>query len=96
MKESGRMISRKKKSGKEREEEKPKAPKGYVPVIAGAGEEKEKFMVHVELFKHPTMVVLLENAAEEFGYDHQRGVLRVPCNVQHFTQMLHLISSSSS
>ncbi|XP_039130962.1 auxin-responsive protein SAUR71-like [Dioscorea cayenensis subsp. rotundata] len=95
MKESGRMILKKKKSGKGREEEKP-APKGYVPVIVGAGEKKEKFMVHVELFKHPTMVVLLENAAEEFGYDHQRGVLRVPCNVQHFTQMLHLISSSSS
>lgn len=66
-------------------------PKGYVPVIVGDGEKSERFMVALELFRHPFIVGLLQRAAEEFGYD-QRGVIRLPCDVELFRQALLEIS----
>ena len=70
-----------------------RVPKGYVPVIIGdSGEQMgERFLVHVNLFKKPQFVSLLEMAAREFGYN-QPGILRIPCNVEYFR---HLLSNSS-
>jgi len=65
--------------------------KGYVPVVVGVGEEVERFVVSVKLFRHQCMMSLLELAAEEFGFE-QRGVLRIPCDVQHFRRVLQQIS----
>ncbi|KAK1307680.1 hypothetical protein QJS10_CPA09g00951 [Acorus calamus] len=46
-------------------------------------EEMERFLIHTKLFKHPSMVILLEMAAQEFGYD-QQGILKIPCEADHF------------
>ncbi|KAK1303557.1 hypothetical protein QJS10_CPB11g01549 [Acorus calamus] len=64
-------------------------PSGYVPMMVGSGreEEMERFMVHTELFKHPCIVILLEMAAEEFGYE-QQGILKIPCDVEHFRSVI--------
>ncbi|KAK1303906.1 hypothetical protein QJS10_CPB11g01515 [Acorus calamus] len=64
-------------------------PSGYVPMMIGSGreEEMERFMVHTELFKHPCIVILLEMAAEEFGYE-QQGILKIPCDVEHFRSVI--------
>ncbi|KAJ0980422.1 hypothetical protein J5N97_008677 [Dioscorea zingiberensis] len=62
-------------------------PKGYVPVLVVAGERSERFMLRVELFKHPFIVALLQRAAEEFGFQ-QRGVIRLPCDVEEFRRAL--------
>ncbi|KAK1324878.1 hypothetical protein QJS10_CPA01g00735 [Acorus calamus] len=64
-------------------------PSGYVPMMVGSGreEEMERFMVHTELFKHPCTVILLEMAAEEFGYE-QQGILKIPCDVEHFRSVI--------
>ncbi|RWV87689.1 hypothetical protein GW17_00050292 [Ensete ventricosum] len=40
-------------------------------------------------FEHPCFVSLLEMAAQEFGY-RQKGVLRIPCDAQHFEQVLKM------
>ncbi|WOL07866.1 hypothetical protein Cni_G16615 [Canna indica] len=67
---------------------------GFVPVLVGdRGEELQRFLVSVEGLKHPCFVRLLEMAAEEFGYG-QRGVLRIPCDAQHFEQVIAKISKS--
>ncbi|RZR99944.1 hypothetical protein BHM03_00029574 [Ensete ventricosum] len=67
--------------------------KGYVPVVVGVGKELRRYVVSVGAFKHPCFVGLLDMAAQEFGYQ-QKGVLRIPCDAQHFEQVFRLISIS--
>lgn len=71
--------------------EEQRVPKGCVPVLVGVGEEVERFVVSVKLFKHPSIVTLLDMAAREFGFE-QSGVLRIPCDVQHFRAVLEMIA----
>lgn len=66
-----------------------RAPKGHVPVMVGTGKELQRFVVSVKAFDHPCFVRLLELAAQEFGY-RQKGVLRIPCDAQHFEQVLKM------
>ncbi|URD99876.1 Auxin responsive protein [Musa troglodytarum] len=70
------------------------ARRGYVPVLVGAAAAEEegglqRFLVSVEAFKHARFVSLLEMAAGEFGYQ-QRGVLRIPCDPEHFRRVLKM------
>ncbi|KAK1279398.1 hypothetical protein QJS04_geneDACA018873 [Acorus gramineus] len=76
-------------SGDEKKAKDVKVPSGYVPMMVGWGreEEMERFMVHTELFKHPCIVILLEMAAEEFGYE-QQGILKIPLDVEHFRESI--------
>lgn len=67
-----------------------RVPKGCVPVLVGF-KEMERFVVHTKLFKHPRITALLDMAAQEFGYE-QKGILRIPCDVEHFRQVLEVIS----
>ncbi|OEL15709.1 hypothetical protein BAE44_0023271 [Dichanthelium oligosanthes] len=72
-------------------------PRGCVPVLVcdGSGDgEGERFVVRVEALRHPSFAALLEMAAQEFGYK-QEGVLRVPCDVRHFKDVLAAVSVSS-
>ena len=67
-----------------------RTPRGYVPmVLVGDDEEgsEERIMVHVEMLKEPCMAAVLEMAAQQFGYG-QPGVLRIPCVVDRFQQMV--------
>ncbi|KAK1284362.1 hypothetical protein QJS10_CPB21g01108 [Acorus calamus] len=67
-------------------------PSGYVPVLVGMTEqeEMERFLIHTEHFKHPSMVILLEMAAQEFGYD-QQGILKIPCDANHFQRVVSFV-----
>jgi SAUR family protein len=49
----------------------------------------------VEALRHPSFAALLEMAAQEFGYK-QEGILRVPCDVRHFKEVLAAVSVSVS
>ncbi|KAF3333711.1 Auxin-responsive protein SAUR71 [Carex littledalei] len=71
---------------------KKRAPKGYVPVLVGGDteEQEERFFVCIKLLKEPFIAALLEQAAEQFGY--QQGVLRVPCDARCFQNAINLIS----
>lgn len=71
------------------------SPRGYVPMLIGRGKERESVLVHTNLFKHPCFVVLLEMAAEEFGYD-QRGILRIPCSVELFLSVINAVEKAKS
>ncbi|XP_066384894.1 auxin-responsive protein SAUR71-like [Miscanthus floridulus] len=64
-------------------------PRGYVPMVLVGDEEgsEERIMVHVEMLKEPCMAAVLEMAAQQFGYG-QPGVLRIPCIVDRFQQMV--------
>jgi SAUR family protein len=74
-----------------------KTPKGFVPIIVRDNDSRdgeERFLVHVKLLSNPSMVDLLELAAWQFGYG-QEGVLRVPCDAQHFQKVLDSSSQLS-
>ncbi|CAL0310253.1 unnamed protein product [Lupinus luteus] len=60
-------------------------PEGHVPIYVG--DEMERFVVSTELFQHPIFVKLLNQSAQEYGYE-QKGVLRLPCHVIVFERVL--------
>lgn len=74
--------------------------KGYVPVmIVGEGEEgsrstvnnngtiSERFLIPTQLMTHPSILTLLQQSAEEFGYA-QDGVIRIPCDIEFFRRVV--------
>ncbi|KAK7243852.1 hypothetical protein RIF29_38667 [Crotalaria pallida] len=58
-------------------------PEGHVPIYVG--DEMERFVVSFELLNHPIFVNLLNQSAQEYGYE---GVLRLPCHVIVFKRVL--------
>ena len=67
------------------------APKGCVTVRVGAdGEEQRRFAVPLGHLKHPLFGALLEEAEREYGFRHQ-GAIAIPCRVDRFVQVEHLI-----
>jgi SAUR family protein len=72
-------------------------PHGCVPllVVGDGDEEGERFVVRVEVLRHPSVAALLELAAQEFGYK-QEGILHVPCAVRQFKQALSTAGAVSA
>ncbi|CAD6205544.1 unnamed protein product [Miscanthus lutarioriparius] len=67
------------------------APKGCVTVRVGLeGEEQRRFAVPLGHLKHPLFGALLEEAEREYGFRHQ-GAIAIPCRVDRFVQVEHLI-----
>jgi SAUR family protein len=64
-------------------------------MVGDGDEEGERFVVRVEVLRHPSVAALLEMAAQEFGYK-QEGILRVPCAVRQFKQALSTAGAVSS
>jgi SAUR family protein len=66
-------------------------PKGFITVRVGLeGEEKERFVVPVEHFKHHLFMAMLDEAEKEFGFE-QQGAIVIPCSVDHFNQVEAII-----
>ncbi|XP_073128564.1 auxin-responsive protein SAUR71-like [Henckelia pumila] len=63
-------------------------PEGHFPVYVG--DEMERFVVSADLLNHPIFVKLLDNSAQEYGYE-QQGVLRIPCHVFLFERVLEAL-----
>ncbi|RWR88640.1 auxin-responsive protein SAUR71-like protein [Cinnamomum micranthum f. kanehirae] len=74
----------------ERKEDRVGVSKGCVPVLVGSEERMKRFVIHTKLFKHPSILALLEMAEQEFGYK-QPGILRIPCDVEYFQQVIRSI-----
>ncbi|KAH7542682.1 auxin-responsive protein SAUR50 [Ziziphus jujuba] len=61
---------------------------GHFAVIAvEADEEPKRFVVSLCYLSHPTFLRLLEQAAEEYGFDHE-GALTVPCRPSELERIL--------
>ena len=75
--------------GSRGEEDKKAIAKGQVPVLVGQSEER--VVVPVKLLKKPCVKELLDIAAMEFGYG-QKGVLRIPCEVEQFRKAISAAS----
>lgn len=64
--------------------------KGYVPVLVGKGEHMKKIWVPIKAIQHPTIVELLDQHADEFGY--QQGVLRIIYDANSFKTIIDKVS----
>ncbi|XP_030946836.1 auxin-responsive protein SAUR71-like [Quercus lobata] len=63
-------------------------PKGYLAVCVG--EELKRFVIPTEYLGHHAFHILLREAEEEFGFQ-QTGVLRIPCEVSVFENILKMV-----
>ncbi|MBA0683065.1 hypothetical protein Goari_024741 [Gossypium aridum] len=60
--------------------------KGLFAVYVG-DEEKKRFVVPISYLKQPLFQVLLNQAEQEFGFDHPLGCLMVPCAEDEFINL---------
>ncbi|KAJ7947863.1 Auxin-responsive protein [Quillaja saponaria] len=60
---------------------------GHFAVIAADGEEPKRFVVPLSCLTHPTFLRLLEQAEEEYGFDHE-GALAIPCRPSELERIL--------
>ncbi|RWR75211.1 auxin-responsive protein SAUR72-like protein [Cinnamomum micranthum f. kanehirae] len=63
-------------------------PKGFLAVCVG--EEMKRFIIPTEYLGHRAFGILLKEAEEEFGFQHE-GVLRIPCEVSAFEKILKVV-----
>ncbi|KAK9057097.1 hypothetical protein SSX86_024464 [Deinandra increscens subsp. villosa] len=63
-------------------------PEGHLPIYVG--DEMQRFVVSAHLLNHPIFINLLNRSAQEYGYE-QKGVLRIPCHVFVFEQVLEAL-----
>ncbi|KAA0051837.1 hypothetical protein IC582_028235 [Cucumis melo] len=60
---------------------------GHFAVVAVDGEKPRRFVVPLSCLTHPTFLRLLEQAAEEYGFDHE-GALTIPCQPSEVEKIL--------
>ncbi|KAK3022862.1 hypothetical protein RJ639_046049 [Escallonia herrerae] len=60
---------------------------GHFAVIAMEADELKRFVVPLSCLTHPSFLRLLEQAAEEYGFNHD-GALTVPCRPNELERML--------
>ena len=68
-------------------------PKGFLAVHVG--EEMKRFVIPTNYLSHQAFSVLLKEAEEEFGFQ-QEGILRIPCEVAVFENILKAVEARNS
>ncbi|MCL7043433.1 hypothetical protein MKW94_010852 [Papaver nudicaule] len=63
-------------------------PKGHFTVYVGDAKLKKKFVVPIWYLNQPCFQDLLNQAEEEYGFDHPMGGLTIPCNEDTFTDLV--------
>ncbi|KAK9108996.1 hypothetical protein Sjap_017056 [Stephania japonica] len=67
-------------------------PKGHMTVYVGET-QKRRFVVPISYLNHPLFQGLLDQAEEEFGFDHPMGGLTIPCNEEDFLDVTYSLNS---
>ncbi|KAL5563175.1 hypothetical protein UlMin_032922 [Ulmus minor] len=62
-------------------------PKGYFAVYVGES-EKRRFVVPIDLLKEPAFQELLNEAEEEYGYEHPMGGITISCDEDIFSDLI--------
>ena len=69
-------------------------PKGYLAVYIGDESKMKRFVIPVSYLNQPSFQELLNQAEEEFGFDHPMGSLTIPCREAAFINLVSRLSSS--
>ncbi|XP_071725314.1 auxin-induced protein 15A-like [Rutidosis leptorrhynchoides] len=63
-------------------------PKGYLAVYVGEnGSKKKRFVVPISVLNEPSFQDLLWKAEDEYGFQHPKGGLTIPCKEDIFITM---------
>ncbi|KAL4327251.1 hypothetical protein S83_041491 [Arachis hypogaea] len=65
-------------------------PKGYLAVYVG--DKMKRFLIPISYLNQPLFLELLNQAEEEFGYDHPNGGLTIPCGEDEFLNLTSQLS----
>ncbi|KAL2896673.1 Auxin-responsive protein SAUR71 [Bienertia sinuspersici] len=68
-------------------------PKGFLAVHVGV--EMKRFVIPTNYLSHQAFCTLLKEAEEEFGFQ-QEGVLRIPCEVEVFENILRSVEEKNN
>ncbi|KAL6651872.1 hypothetical protein ACP70R_010797 [Stipagrostis hirtigluma subsp. patula] len=74
-------------------------PAGHVAVRVEGGDGSggpRRFVVRLAHLGHPAFRELLRQAEEEYGFPAAAGPIALPCDEDHFLDVLHRASSSST
>ncbi|XP_009759020.1 auxin-responsive protein SAUR50-like [Nicotiana sylvestris] len=63
-------------------------PKGHFAVYVG--ENRTRYVVPISFLTHPQFQCLLQQAEEEFGFDHDMGIT-IPCEEMVFQSLTSMI-----
>ncbi|KAK9108988.1 hypothetical protein Sjap_017048 [Stephania japonica] len=66
-------------------------PKGHIAVYVGDS-QKRRFIVPISYLNHPSFQQLLNQAEEEFGFDHPMGGITIPCSEEIFFDVTQSLS----
>ncbi|KAK9108989.1 hypothetical protein Sjap_017049 [Stephania japonica] len=65
-------------------------PKGHIAVYVGET-QKRRFIVPISYLSHSSFQGLLDQAEEEFGFNHPMGGLTIPCEEEAFLDLLNFL-----
>ncbi|CAK8576699.1 unnamed protein product [Lathyrus sativus] len=65
-------------------------PKGYLAVYVG--EKMRRFVIPISYLNQSLFQELLNEAQEEFGYNHPMGGLTIPCSEDEFLNLTYGLS----
>ncbi|KAJ1273310.1 hypothetical protein BS78_06G270400 [Paspalum vaginatum] len=74
-------------------------PAGHVAVCvdaAGGDGSRRRFVVRLAYLNHPAFRELLREAAEEYGFPAASGPIALPCDEDHFLDVLRRVSSAAA
>ena len=63
-------------------------PKGHFAVYVGDERKKTRFVVPLSYLNQPSFQELLNQAEEEFGFDHPMRGLTIPCREDTFVDLI--------
>ncbi|ONH90872.1 hypothetical protein PRUPE_8G079400 [Prunus persica] len=66
-------------------------PKGHFAVYVGKN-QKKRFVIPVSYLNEPLFLDLLNQAEEEFGYDHPMVGITIPCSEDSFVHLTSCLS----
>ncbi|KAI8021012.1 hypothetical protein LOK49_LG03G03704 [Camellia lanceoleosa] len=68
-------------------------PKGHFAVYVGES-EKKRFVIPISYLSQSSFLDLLNQAEEEFGFDHPMGGLTIPCREDNFIVLTSRLGQS--
>nr|GMC85004.1 auxin-responsive protein SAUR21-like [Ipomoea batatas]GMD94614.1 auxin-responsive protein SAUR21-like [Ipomoea batatas] len=66
-------------------------PKGHFAVYVGES-KKKRFILPISFLNNPSFQDMLNQAEEEFGFDHPMGGLTIPCPEDTFVDIISSLS----
>ncbi|KAL1197726.1 Vacuolar-processing enzyme delta-isozyme [Cardamine amara subsp. amara] len=87
-----RLISGESSDGSRRANYQNEVPRGHLAVYVGR-EEMQRFVIPTKYLEYPEFRVLMDEVADEFGYEHEGGI-HIPCEESVFEEILIRYMSS--